>query len=157
MSVQIDWQLSRNTFGRLVFVSAEGLATDGVTAVRAFPLTAPDAGVALVAGNGQELAWIANPEALPEPLRALIASELAGREFMPVIKRIRKVSSFATPSTWQVETDRGETSFILRGEEDIRRVGQQSLLIADKHGIQFLIRDLLEMDAHSRRILDRFL
>lgn len=157
MNSTLAWQLSRNAFGRLVFVNAQGEASEGVTAVRAFPLTAPDAGVALVAGDGEELAWIADLDALPGPVRALIVEELASREFMPVIGRIRKVSSFATPSTWQVETDRGETAFILRGEEDIRRVGSQSLLIADKHGIQFLIRDLTALDAHSRRVLDRFL
>lgn len=157
MTKTLAWRLSRNAFGRLVFVNAEGQTSEGVAAVRAFPLTAPDAGVALVAGNGEELAWIDNVDSLPEPIRALIAEELAGREFMPVIERIRKVSSYATPSTWEVVTNRGETALILRGEEDIRRFGQHSLLIADKHGIQFLIRDLFALDAHSRRILDRFL
>ena len=32
-----------------------------------------------------------------------------------------------------------------------------ALLITDSHGIQFLIRDRYALDAHSRRILDRFL
>lgn len=157
MNTSINWKLSRDVYGKLVFVSAEGETVEGVVPVRAFPLTAPDAGVALVAGDGRELAWIPDPGVLPEPQRGLIAEELANREFMPVINRIRKVSSFATPSTWRVETDRGEASFILRGEEDIRRVGRNALLVADSHGIQFLIRNLLELDHHSRRILDRFL
>jgi hypothetical protein len=76
---------------------------------------------------------------------------------MPSIQRICRVSSFATPSTWLVETDRGETSFVLRGEEDIRRLMGSTLLIADSHGIQFLIRDLHALDRASRKLLDRFL
>jgi hypothetical protein len=76
---------------------------------------------------------------------------------MPEIRAIRSVSSYATPSTWQVSTDRGDTSFVLRGEEDIRRIGQDTLLISDSHGIHFLLRDLAGLDRQSRKILDRFL
>jgi hypothetical protein len=76
---------------------------------------------------------------------------------MPVIERIVSVGSFATPSTWEVDTDRGRTTFVLKGEEDIRRLAAPALLIADSHGIQFLIRDRRALDQHSRRILDRFL
>ena len=90
-------------------------------------------------------------------MRALVESELSGREFIPEIRRLISVSSFATPSTWQVETDRGTTTFVLKGEEDIRRLDSPALLIADSHGIHFLIRDRYALDAPSRRFLDRFL
>jgi len=77
---------------------------------------------------------------------------------MPVIERIVSVTSYSTPCTWTVETDRGTTEFVLRGDEDIRRIGKNNaLLIADAHGIQYLVRDQFAMDAHSKRVLDRFL
>jgi hypothetical protein len=113
--------------------------------------------LALVDRDGRELAWIESLSMLPEGTRQLIEEELASREFLPEIRRIRHVSGFATPSTWQVDTDRGDTEFVLKGEEDIRRVAQSTLLIADSHGIQFLIRDLQTLDKASRKILDRFL
>jgi hypothetical protein len=94
---------------------------------------------------------------VPAPQRALIEEELASREFMPEIRRLASVSTFATPSTWKVDTDRGPTSFTLRGEEDIRRLSPQTLLIADSHGIFYLVRDMQSLDKHSRRLLDRFL
>jgi hypothetical protein len=56
-----------------------------------------------------------------------------------------------------VETDRGETRFVLKGEEDIRRISHSTLLIADNHGIEFLIRDIQALDKASRKFLDRFL
>ena len=90
-------------------------------------------------------------------LRELIAAELANREFMPDIKRIVHVSSYATPSDWQVETSCGDTVFTLKGEEDIRRILGAGLLIADSHGVHFLIRDIQALDKTSRKILDRFL
>ncbi|MEW5889743.1 MAG: DUF1854 domain-containing protein [Pseudomonadota bacterium] len=150
-------RLSRNAFGRLVLVAADGTVHEGVVPVRAFPVAAPEEGISLVSAEGHELAWIDRLADLPAEMRALVEEELASREFVPEILRLRRVSSFATPSTWEVETDRGDTSFVLKGEEDIRRLGANGLLIADSHGIQFLVRDLTALDKTSRRLLDRFL
>lgn len=152
-----ELHLERNAFGRLVFRAADGMLHEGVIPVRAFPIAAPDAGVALVNVEGHEVAWIDRVADLPDGVRALVEEELASREFMPEIRRLLGVSSFATPSTWEVETDRGATALILKGEEDIRRLNQTALLIADSHGIHYLIRDLKALDSASRRLLDRFL
>lgn len=149
--------LSRNKLGRLVFASADGRTQEEVVPVRAFPIAAPNEGIALVDSHGHELAWVERLSDLPEATRALVEAELASREFMPEIQRILGVSTFATPSTWQVSTDRGETALVLKGEEDIRRLPGGMLLIADSHGVQFLIRDLSALDRPSRRLLDRFL
>jgi hypothetical protein len=157
MSDQAIYRLSRNALGRLVFTAVNGAVREGVIPVRAFPITAPDHAIALIDQHGHELAWIEQLSDLPDELRAIVAAELATREFIPEIRRICDVSSFVTPSAWQVETDRGDTSFILKGEEDIRRLASPSLLIADSQGVQFLIRDRFSLDHHSRKILDRFL
>ena len=151
------FQLSRNAFGRLVFTGTDGVVREGIIPVRAFPITSPDRGIALVDQGGHELAWIDQLEDLADELRRLVEVDLANREFIPEIKRIHDVSSFATPSVWSVETDRGRTSFILKGEESIRRLSPPAMLISDRHGIHFLIRDRFALDRSSRRILDRFL
>lgn len=152
-----NFQLFRDAFGRLVFTSPEGERHEGVVPVRAFPIGAPDEGLALVNPDGRELAWIPSLATLDEEMRRLIEEELASREFLPQIQCIVHVSSFATPSTWDVETDRGKAQFVLKGEEDIRRIAHATLLIADSHGIQFLIKDMTALDRHSRKLLDRFL
>ena len=149
--------LERDAFGRLVLTGGDGERHVGVAPVRAFPIQAPDEGLSLMTGDGREVAWVPSLAGLAPEVRSLLEEELQGREFMPVIRAIRSVSSFATPSTWQVDTDRGATSFVLRGEEDIRRIGQDTLLISDSHGIHFLLRDLQNLDRQSRKILDRFL
>jgi hypothetical protein len=150
-------QISRNAFGRLVVVDAAGVIHEGVTPVRAFPISAPDAGVSLLSTDGHEAAWLESLDQLPRAMRKLVEEDLAAREFTPEIRRLVSVSSFATPSTWQVETDRGETTFVLKGEEDIRRLGRTALLIADSFGVQYLVRDIAALDKASRRLLDRFL
>lgn len=152
-----DFQLSRNTFGKLIFIGPDGCPHEGVVPVRAFPIAAPDQGIAIIDPQGYELTWIDSLGDLSDELQTLIQSELTSRDFMPEIKRIIGVSSFATPCNWQVETDRGLTTFILKGEENIRRLAPPSLLITESHGIHFLIRDRFGLDHHSRKILDRFL
>ncbi|GAA4340936.1 DUF1854 domain-containing protein [Pigmentiphaga soli] len=149
-------RLARNAFGRLVW-SAPGAAGEEVVPVRAFPLGDPDGCIALVNAAGRELAWIERLDALPEAMRRLVSEELAGRDFMPGILRIVSVSGYATPCTWQVETDRGPAVLSLRSEQDIRRVAPSSLLIADGNGLHFLVRDVAALDRASRRLLDRFL
>lgn len=151
------FQLSRNAFGKLALTDAAGDVYEGVSPVRAFPIQSPQQGISMVLSDGREVAWIDNLSDLPQTVRQLVAEELEGREFMPEISLIEDVSSFATPCTWKVRTDRGDTEFVLKGEEDIRRLGRTSLLIADNHGIHFLIRDMFALDKHSRKILDRFL
>jgi len=151
------FNLRRDPFGKLVLTNAEGEEFTGVTPVRAFPVQAPTRGISLVREGGKEVAWIDDIAAVPAEVAALVIEELDGREFMPEILSIKAVSSFATPCTWTVKTDRGDTEFVLKGEEDIRRLGAYSLLISDSHGIHFLIRDMFGIDKGSRKILDRFL
>jgi hypothetical protein len=152
-----DFQLHRNAFGQLVFTGADGIEHVGVEPARAFPITSPEEGIALMSRAGKEVAWIPSLDGEPEAIRRLIEEELQGREFMPVIQRVCSVSGYATPSTWRVETDRGDTTLVLNAEEDIRRLAPPTLMIMDSRGIQFLIRNPLNLDAASRRILDRFL
>lgn len=152
-----NFQLQRDSYGRLVLTTANGERHEGVTPVRAFPIAAPNEGLSLINFEGHEVGWVDQVADLPEVIRQLVEDELSSREFVPEISRIASVSSFACPSTWQVNTSRGETSLTLKGEEDIRRLSRTRLLIADANGIQFLIRDLEQLDRTSRKLLDRFL
>jgi hypothetical protein len=153
MTFQLFW----NEAGRLVLTDAQGVNHVGVTPVRAFPVSAPDEGLSLVDADGHELAWIDHLSDLPTEQQEAVQRGLQEREFMPEIQRLRSVSSFATPSTWRVDTDRGPFELVLKGEEDIRRLTGNTLLVSDSHGVQYLIRDLMALDRHSRKLLDRFL
>ena len=152
------FQLARNPHGRLVLTLPDGTAHEGVTPVRAFPIAAPGDGLSLVGADGHELLWVARLEAVTGPARQLIEEELEVREFVPTIQKIIAVSSFSTPSTWDVETDRGSARLVLKAEEDIRRLGGRTrLLIAGGDGLQFRVKDTTALDKHSRRLLERFL
>ena len=144
-------------FGKLVVTLADGTAHVGAVAVRAFPIAAPQQSISILSAEGKELVWIESLEALPQNEREHVLQALQGREFMPEILRLDGVNSFSTPSVWRVQTSRGATEFVLKGEEDIRRLSPTTLIVADAHGVQFLIRDLPALDRHTRKLLDRFL
>lgn len=151
------FDLQRDAFGRWVLQLPDGTRHVPVTALRAYPVSAPDEGVALMDADGHEIFWIDALDQLVPALRSQVIQALNEREFLPEILQLTDVSSFATPSTWSVLTDRGSTQFLLKGEEDIRRLTGTVLLINDANGVQFMIRDLAAMDKHSRKLLDRFL
>lgn len=150
-------QLLRDAHGVLIFKDQNGLIHHGVLVVRAFPIEAPDEGLSIIGSDGHELAWIERLSDLDQDSRLLINDEMARREFMPVIEKLEAVASFSTPSTWTVRTNRGQTSFVLKGEEDIRRLPANGLLITDSHGVTYKVADLQSLDRLSRRLLDRFL
>ncbi|MEZ5738112.1 MAG: DUF1854 domain-containing protein [Burkholderiaceae bacterium] len=143
--------------GRLRVRQPDGSEHEAVLAVRAFPLSAPDEGVSLVDAAGHEVLWIDRLADLAQAPREAVLAALADREFMPRISRLIRVSTYATPSTWTVATDRGQTDLVLAAEEDIRRLGDGAAVVTDRHGVNYLIEDIPGLDAASRRMLDRFL
>ena len=156
----LSGQLHRDAFGKLVYTDAVGQAHVGVQAVRAHPISAPDEGLSLIGPDGHELAWVDRLSTCPEPARGLLLQELALREFHPNIQRLVSVSTFSTPSQWTVETDRGPLQFVLKSEEDIRRLGgpgEGRLLITTSHNLQLFVPDRWALDKPSRRLLERFL
>ena len=117
-------RLERTPAGRLALTLADGSRHEGVTPVRAFPIAAPQEGLSLVGSDGHELLWIAQLSALPTEARQLIEQELAAREFIPVIEHIESVTSFSTPCTWTLRTDRGD--FVLDNLTDAVRPWDQT-------------------------------
>lgn len=149
--------LERNPLGRWVWIDSLGLRHEQVVVVRAYPVTAPEQGVGVMDVEGHELAWFDRLDQVPEPLQARLREAIGEREFLPEIQRLIAVSSLVTPSVWTVQTHRGEARFMLKGEEDIRRLTGKTLIVSDADGVQYLIRDPMALDRHSRKLLDRFM
>lgn len=149
--------LHHDAWGQLVLIDADGRQHAGVEVVRAFPLSDPRHGIAICDARGRELVWLDDLNALPPTLAQQIEDELAKREFVPIIRRILKVSAPVEPSEWEVETERGRTSFVLNSEDDVHELDEHRALITDAHGIRYLISDIGQLDATSRRLLERYL
>jgi len=148
--------LDKDERGQWQATLTDGSVHHSVTVVRAFPILAPDEAISVIDVEGHELCWIEQASELNETVRDAVTMALQTREFMPEIVSVERVSSFATPSVWTVQTNRGKCEFTLKGEEDIRRIAGNTLLIADSNGLQFLIKDSTQLDKLSKKLLDRF-
>jgi hypothetical protein len=154
---KLNFQLHLDAWGRLVLVEAGGKEHIGVEPVRGFPISEPHWGISICDAEGHELLWLDSLDELPETLRQLVEESLARREFLPVLRRILKISTLVEPSEWEVETDRGRTRFILNNEDDVRPLDDHRALVIDANGIRYVIPDLRLLDAGSRRVLERYL
>lgn len=150
-------RLERDDYGRLVFIDEVGSAHVGVQPVQAFPIDAPGENVSLVSADGMELVGIPLLSGLDVETRWLVQEAIAERDFSPVIDQLVSVSTCATPSTWEVQTDRGLTRFVLKGEKDIRRLRKGGPLITDSHGVTYRVSDMRSLDRQSGKFLERFL
>lgn len=143
-------------WGALVLTDAAGQSHVGVHPVRAFPLSDPEHWLSIVDQRGSELACIRDPQTLPPATRETLLAALAKSEFIPVIERITDATS-GEPAEWRVVTNRGERTFVLKGDDDIRTLADGRLIITDSDGVRYLIPEVRKLDGHSRRVLERFI
>ncbi len=152
-----NFRLSSDATGQLVLVDAHGIEHVGVEPVRGFPISDPDRGISICDAEGRELVWIEDAVTLAPEARVALEQALARREFVPTIRRILAVPADTEPTEWEVETDRGPTRFQLNTADDVRRLGPNRALVIDAQGIRYLLSDIRQLDAASRRILDQYL
>jgi len=151
-----SFSLSRDSLGRLVLYY-EGREYSDVKSIRIFPISDPEHWVSICDADGNEVICIEDLDQLPDQVHHLLLEELGVREFLPIIKKIVAISSRFEPSEWQIETDRGETCFVLNDEDDIHRLSTYRILIIDAHRIRYLIPDMRRLDSASRRVLAHYI
>jgi Domain of unknown function (DUF1854) len=151
------FQLHHDALGRLVLTDSDGQEHIDVEPARGFPISDPENRISIRDARGHEIRWVESLADLAPDVRSVLETDLRRREFMPIVKRIVHMTAFTEPSEWDVETDRGRTQFLLGDEDDIHRLDGHRAVIVDTHGIRFLIPDTRTLDAHSRRILERYL
>src|SRR5262249_2202074 len=91
-------QLALDAWGRIVLSTPGGRRFVGVEPVRAFPITEPGGWVSLCDADGREVFCLRTLEGLDPNSRKVLDDELSQREFIPVIRRIVRVTGEATPS-----------------------------------------------------------
>ena len=156
-SVQQNVVFFHDPLGRLVYRDASGCQYVGVIPVRGFPVSEPDYGVSNCDTEGRGLLDGLLDEPFMNDARAAIEVELTHREFLPVLRKVVRISTNSEPCEWEVETNRGATRFVLRTDEDVRRLDGERALVTDAQGVSYLIEDLRALDPASRRYLERYL
>lgn len=151
------FSLYRDPDGTLALLDEHGRRFSGVEPVRLFPLTDPDRWISICDADANELVCIDDIGRLSPQIRELLEEELQMRLFLPIIRKIIKISTESDPSEWQVETDHGKTAFLVKDEDDVHRLGGGRMLIIDFYGTRYLIPDVYRLDSASRKSLAYFM
>ncbi len=154
MSGNID--LFTDATDRLVFIDEKGVRHDNVKPARLFPLTEPELWLAIQTQDGEELLCIEDPATLSERHRTAVRMAMARRDFVPVIRRIDRITHAADGHDWHVTTDRGPTTFRIESDESVQYLGSTRLVIIDSNNTRYLVPDINALDRDSRRKLERY-
>ena len=144
------YQLSRDEWNHLKLIDSEGNEFRDVSVVPLFPITDCKRWVSLVSADGEEIVCLDSLEGLSSENSKLLEEELALREFVPLIEKVISVSGNQEPCEWVVQTNHGVTSFVIKAEEDVRRVSSKAIVITDANGIRFRVEDVKKLDSRSR-------
>ena len=150
----IEYTFSCDARGRLIAEDSSRNRHVGLSAMRLFPMSDPDNWIAVFDEKGHELCCIPSVAKLSTASASAIRTTLTNSEFIPVIERILHISSNDPPCRWTVETDRGQTEFIINDEKDLRRLSQWSVLVVDARGIRYSIPDTRKLSVYSRRAVE---
>ena len=104
--------------------------------------------------GGKEIGLLKDAEALDQDSSLALKQALGLAYFVPVITKIYSIKEEYGVTRWKVETDRGPRTFDVGTRQDVRSVGRSRFLIRDVDGNRYEIRDVGELDAASRSILE---
>jgi len=126
--------------------------------VGAFPLSNPGRMVLLRDEHGEEIGILDDVNRLDPDSRTVIAERLERSYFMPGIDDVLALDLELGVETWEVMTDKGERTFMVRNPRtNVRHVGRRRLVIRDVDGNRYQIRDWTSLSPRARRLLEAHL
>ena len=128
-----------------------------VRAVRAFPLSELSEFIGLLdAISGKEIGMLRNLRDVEPAARQLIQYEIDKRYFIPKVLRVIETKKEFGTIYWEVETDRGERKFVMRGLRDsVHEIEPGRYLINDVEGNRFEVPKLDGLDPKSLAYWDK--
>jgi hypothetical protein len=125
-----------------------------VKPIRTFPLTDPEHYISLLDEEENEVGVIEDPRQLEAKSRRALRSLLEHTYFLPIIQKIKRVTEDFGVYRWEVETNKGERVFEVRGREDVRIVANGHVLVRDIDGNRYHVPSLNRLDPESRLWMD---
>lgn len=129
-----------------------------VAVARAFPLSDPDHYIGLRDGADKDIGMLPALDGLDPESRAIAEEELHRRYFLPKIQRVNDIKDEFGFTTFEVETDKGPRTFVVRHlREAVQTLGPTRLLVTDMDGNRWEFPDVRQLDEKSYTIIQRVL
>ena len=154
MTTLTKFELMRNRWGRLILTDDQGTRHEDVSVVPLFPISEPGKWIAIISSAGKEITAIENLGDYSPEIQGELKNELMYRDFVPRISKVFHVSGKSEPCEWHVQTNHGPTRFVLKSEEDIRRLSVHEVMIVDANGGRYRVDDTRKLDKRSLHFIE---
>lgn len=122
---------------------------------RCFPLTMSSEYIAVLDSGGKEFGILRNLSELDVESRRHVVAELDTFYFTPSISRIKSLKAEASMWRWDVETQRGNVVFYLRGVRDsVHEVAPNRWQVFSVDGQRYEIQNVDELDQRSQNLFE---
>jgi hypothetical protein len=138
----------------LLVLTSEEAQEYRVKPVRTFPLTDPDHYISLLDDEENEIGVIEDPQKLEPESQGVLEGILEHTYFLPLVEKIKKITEDFGVYRWEVETNKGDRTFEVRGRDDVRFVAGGHVLVRDIDGNRYHIKGINRLDPESRALLD---
>lgn len=126
-----------------------------VNIVMTRPISAPDKEIALIAETNEVLV-LENLDCFDHSSKLIVKEELERKYFIPKITKIKKARVHLGNRYFSVQTDRGDSEFIIKNPYvSIRPYQKDGVLIRDVIGNMFVITSIEALDKKSKNELSR--
>jgi len=152
---------SRSENGFLKLETPDGQVFESVECAPLFPLSQPERFISVMHrtdGQVMELGFIPDLNSLPDDQQALVREEIEFRYFSPEIIDIKKITSQYGVDQWDVITDKGDRTFLVRDIKEnviIRENGFISITDIDR--CRFQISDYRKLSIKAQTELEQTL
>jgi hypothetical protein len=152
---------ARNEAGTLRLQLDDGVVYDNVHCRPMFPLSDPHGFLAVMVagedgGKCRQVAVIRDLAGLPKSQRNLVREDLKLAHFLPEIVQIRSIRRCPGAPSWQVVTDSGERTFVLKNPRENTAVTAAGVhIVTDEHQVRYRITAMDTLDRRSRQELEK--
>ncbi|MBC8143728.1 MAG: DUF1854 domain-containing protein [Armatimonadetes bacterium] len=129
-----------------------------VRIARAFPFSKQNEYLGLRDGADKDIGLLTSLTGLDGESRQVLEAELERRYFMPVWKRTLRIKEQFGVIEWEMETDRGSRTYLLRNiKEAVQHLSSSRVLISDPEGNRFEVGDTSKLDPRAYEIMGKAL
>ena len=123
---------------------------------RLFALTEPEKWISVANKEDKEIGVLMELHGLSAQSIACVRDELYRRYLVPEISRIYSCRQRLDMVEWNVETDRGRVTFLVRHHHDqTQQTLPRRVALTDVEGNRYDIPDVEELDPESRKLLEQ--
>lgn len=157
----VEYDMARFTRKDITHVDMElfdGRKFENLEPRRLFPLSGMEKYITLLDEEGIEKAIIRDMRTLPDNERATIESCLEEYYLIPRVTKINSIEEKYGVVTMDTETDRGHAIIEIRNIlHGMKLLYGSRVLLRDGNDNRYEIPDLMQLDKHSRQLIDSFL